>query len=203
MKISRWMWVVPALALAAPDEGAISADLDYDPATGFWKIKKIYTGDYPTDLVDQDGYEYMVNERADAPYAQMLSVALWPLSASTPIKGTFDLSKEPFDYSKCEHCVLVIASTSATDQKRLPDPAPAPSPDGERHRRLLHHLRRSADEHVQPCRAFDGSPVGRGQDGEHSRSVEDSWVGHLGGQRSGAPGRAPGFRWALGPSLWQ
>ncbi|HEY3449044.1 MAG TPA: hypothetical protein VGK67_21965 [Myxococcales bacterium] len=71
----------------------------------------------PNYVVDQDGYEYTVNEKADAPYAQMLSVALWPLSASTPLKGTFDLAQEPFDYSKCERCVLVIAGKTATDQK--------------------------------------------------------------------------------------
>ena len=27
--------------------GLLAADLDYDPATGFWQIKKIYRGDYP------------------------------------------------------------------------------------------------------------------------------------------------------------
>jgi tricorn protease len=27
--------------------GLLAADLDYDPANGFWKIKKIYRGDYP------------------------------------------------------------------------------------------------------------------------------------------------------------
>jgi len=27
--------------------GLLGADLDYDPASGFWQIKKIYTGDYP------------------------------------------------------------------------------------------------------------------------------------------------------------
>jgi len=28
--------------------GLLGADLAYDPATGFWQIKKIYSGDYPT-----------------------------------------------------------------------------------------------------------------------------------------------------------
>ena len=28
--------------------GLLAADLDYDPASGFWKIRKIYRGDYPT-----------------------------------------------------------------------------------------------------------------------------------------------------------
>jgi tricorn protease len=28
--------------------GLLGADLDYDAATGFWQVKKIYTGDYPT-----------------------------------------------------------------------------------------------------------------------------------------------------------
>src|SRR4030095_13247614 len=28
--------------------GRLSAGLDYDPAQGFWQIKKIYSGDYPT-----------------------------------------------------------------------------------------------------------------------------------------------------------
>jgi tricorn protease len=28
--------------------GTLAADLDYDPASGFWKIRKIYRGDYPT-----------------------------------------------------------------------------------------------------------------------------------------------------------
>ena len=28
--------------------GLLAADLDYDPSSGFWQIKKIYTGDYPT-----------------------------------------------------------------------------------------------------------------------------------------------------------
>ena len=28
--------------------GLLGADLDYDQGTGFWQIKKIYTGDYPT-----------------------------------------------------------------------------------------------------------------------------------------------------------
>jgi tricorn protease len=30
--------------------GLLAADLDYDPATGFWQIKKIYRGDYPEPL---------------------------------------------------------------------------------------------------------------------------------------------------------
>src|SRR5206468_1362490 len=28
--------------------GLLGADLDYDPSSGFWQIKKIYAGDYPT-----------------------------------------------------------------------------------------------------------------------------------------------------------
>ncbi|MGC4120009.1 MAG: hypothetical protein QM765_36605 [Myxococcales bacterium] len=71
----------------------------------------------PAYLVDSDGYEYTVNERSDSPYEQMLSVALWPHSSSTLLKGTFNLAAEPFDYSACERCVLVIAGKSQTDQK--------------------------------------------------------------------------------------
>lgn len=71
----------------------------------------------PAYLVDQDGWEYTANERGDSPYEQLLSVALWPLSGSTPVEGSFDLSKEPFDYSTCERCVLVVAGRSETDQK--------------------------------------------------------------------------------------
>ncbi len=71
----------------------------------------------PALLVDEDGYEYLANHEVDAPFAQTLSVALWPLSASTAIEGTFDLSQEPFSYASCERCVLVIAGRSAEDQK--------------------------------------------------------------------------------------
>jgi hypothetical protein len=71
----------------------------------------------PTYTVDQDGYEYTANHVADAPYAQMLSVAVWPLSASTRLTGTFDLAAEPFTYAECEHCVLVIAGKSSSQQK--------------------------------------------------------------------------------------
>jgi len=69
-------------------------------------------------LVDQDGYEYQANHKVDPTYSQSISVALWPLSAGTALVGSFDLAKEPFDYSKCERCVLVTAGKSATDQKR-------------------------------------------------------------------------------------
>lgn len=72
----------------------------------------------PSYLVDADGYEYQANDLTDATYRQSISVALWPLSAATPLVGAFDLSKEPFDYSKCERCVLITAGKSATDQKR-------------------------------------------------------------------------------------
>jgi tricorn protease len=30
------------------ETGLLAADLDYDPSSGFWKIRKIYRGDYPT-----------------------------------------------------------------------------------------------------------------------------------------------------------
>ncbi len=69
-------------------------------------------------LVDEDGYEYQANHKLDTPYAQSISVAIYPASASTQLVGTFDLAAEPFDYSKCERCVLVTAARTATDQKR-------------------------------------------------------------------------------------
>ncbi|MGI5863638.1 MAG: hypothetical protein ACOX6T_16495 [Myxococcales bacterium] len=68
-------------------------------------------------IVDEDGFEYVANHEVDAPFAQMLSIGLWPLSESTELEGTFDLSQEPLSYASCEHCVLVIAGRSAEDQK--------------------------------------------------------------------------------------
>lgn len=69
-------------------------------------------------LVDEEGYEYEANHEVDTPYAQSISVAIYPASASTHLVGTFDLAAEPFDYGKCERCVLVTASRTETDQKR-------------------------------------------------------------------------------------
>jgi hypothetical protein len=71
----------------------------------------------PSYNVDDDGWEYLALHTADSPYQQMLSVALWPLSSSTKLTGTFDLSKEPFSYATCERCVLVIARTLNGSEK--------------------------------------------------------------------------------------
>ena len=79
------------------------------PANGFASDEAL--------VVDEDGYEYLANHKVDATYAQMLSIGLWPLSETTQLKGSFDLSQEPLSYARCERCVLVIAGKSETDQK--------------------------------------------------------------------------------------